>query len=146
MNADEISSVNGHNVCVPDFQTKGNGKKVIITINDDLIVQSVSQKLETLGYKVIVGTAFLKQNNRTLENLKNEQEQMLNNTSDFERELMFNISKRDFLAQTGYEELYATLQACKYVIQNNIKGDFVECGVWRRGDISRLNIQALRCR
>jgi len=30
--------------------------------------------------------------------------------------------------------LCATLSACKYAVQNNIAGDFVECGVWRGGN------------
>ena len=30
--------------------------------------------------------------------------------------------------------LVATLLACKYVVKNNIPGDFVECGVWRGGN------------
>jgi len=32
------------------------------------------------------------------------------------------------------ERLFATLMSCKYVIKNNIEGDFVECGVWRGGN------------
>ncbi len=30
--------------------------------------------------------------------------------------------------------LVNTLKACKYVVKNNISGDFVECGVWRGGN------------
>ncbi len=32
------------------------------------------------------------------------------------------------------QRLVATLLACKYVVKNNIPGDFVECGVWRGGN------------
>ena len=38
------------------------------------------------------------------------------------------------LSMVSYERLWATLMACKYAINNNIKGDFVECGVWRGGN------------
>lgn len=31
------------------------------------------------------------------------------------------------------ENLYSTLLACKYVLDRDIPGDFVECGVWRGG-------------
>jgi hypothetical protein len=38
------------------------------------------------------------------------------------------------LSMVSYERLWATLMACKYAINNNIKGDFVECGIWRGGN------------
>jgi len=34
---------------------------------------------------------------------------------------------------TSVARLVNTLKSCKYVVQNNIPGDFVECGVWRGG-------------
>jgi O-methyltransferase len=34
---------------------------------------------------------------------------------------------------TSIERMYALYNAVKYVINNNIEGDFVECGVWRGG-------------
>ena len=34
---------------------------------------------------------------------------------------------------TPPERLYALWKAVKYVVQNRINGDFVECGVWRGG-------------
>lgn len=37
------------------------------------------------------------------------------------------------LTMTSIKSLIATLKACKYVIENDIDGDFVECGVWRGG-------------
>ena len=38
------------------------------------------------------------------------------------------------LTMVSYERLWATLMACKYVIDRSISGDFVECGVWRGGN------------
>lgn len=34
---------------------------------------------------------------------------------------------------TGVQKMYCLWQAVRYVIDNNIPGDFVECGVWRGG-------------
>jgi O-methyltransferase len=34
---------------------------------------------------------------------------------------------------TSIERMYALYNAVKYVVHNNIEGDFVECGVWRGG-------------
>jgi O-methyltransferase len=33
----------------------------------------------------------------------------------------------------GLDATYALFQAVRYIIQNNIAGDMVECGVWRGG-------------
>src|SRR5215204_2992313 len=34
---------------------------------------------------------------------------------------------------TSPERMYALYNAVRYVIENNIAGDFVECGVWKGG-------------
>jgi len=35
---------------------------------------------------------------------------------------------------TNVARLVNTLKSCRYVVENNIPGDFVECGVWRGGN------------
>ena len=35
---------------------------------------------------------------------------------------------------TGVRRLINTLKSCRYVVENKIAGDFVECGVWRGGN------------
>ncbi len=51
-------------------------------------------------------------------------------------------SEKEFLAlyekckpytQTSIERLYSLYQSCLYVIDNDLKGDLVECGVWKGG-------------
>jgi hypothetical protein len=38
------------------------------------------------------------------------------------------------LTLVSWERLLATLMSCKYILDNNLDGDFVECGVWRGGN------------
>jgi len=53
--------------------------------------------------------------------------------NDSERAL-FKFVKDNELSMTSNERLYATIMACKYAEDQNITGDFVECGVWRGGN------------
>jgi len=38
------------------------------------------------------------------------------------------------LTMASRERLFATMMSCKYILENNLDGDFVECGVWRGGN------------
>ena len=42
-------------------------------------------------------------------------------------------SKKGALSMASVDRLWAVIQCTKYVVKNNIEGDFVECGVWRGG-------------
>ena len=53
--------------------------------------------------------------------------------SDGEKAL-FRLVKDNELSMTSNERLYATIMACRYAEDENIEGDFVECGVWRGGN------------
>lgn len=50
-----------------------------------------------------------------------------------EREIVHYIKDRN-LTMTSYERLWTTLMACKHVMDRDISGAFVECGVWRGGN------------
>lgn len=45
---------------------------------------------------------------------------------------------------TSIERIVALIQATKYVIENGIEGDFVECGVWRGGSMMAVAYTLLR--
>lgn len=49
-----------------------------------------------------------------------------------ERDLIYNILKNN-LSMTSENNLATTALACKYIINKEIEGDFIECGVWRGG-------------
>jgi hypothetical protein len=53
--------------------------------------------------------------------------------SELEREILDDVMSNG-LTLVSYERLWATLLACKYVVDRGIDGDFVECGVWRGGN------------
>ena len=50
-----------------------------------------------------------------------------------DRELMAYIQGQQ-LTMTSPHRLAATLMACKHAVEQEIAGDFVECGVWRGGN------------
>lgn len=52
--------------------------------------------------------------------------------SDDEKEI-FNKAKP--FTMTSIERAVSLIQAVKYVVENKIEGDFVECGVWRGGSM-----------
>ena len=53
--------------------------------------------------------------------------------SDEDRDLLRYIVEKD-ISMVPLAGLWSTLSAVKYVCENKIPGDFVECGVWRGGN------------
>jgi O-methyltransferase len=49
-------------------------------------------------------------------------------------EEIFQYVRNNDLTMVTNARLYSTLLSCKYVIEENVAGDFVECGVWRGGN------------
>ena len=47
---------------------------------------------------------------------------------------IINYIMSNKLTMVSYERLWTTVMTCKYVLDNGIDGDFVECGVWRGGN------------
>jgi len=46
----------------------------------------------------------------------------------------FRYVRETRLSTSTDERLFATIMACRHVVERNIEGDFVECGVWRGGN------------
>jgi O-methyltransferase len=53
--------------------------------------------------------------------------------SDSDKEI-FHYVRANQLSTSPDERLYATILACRHVVERKIEGDFVECGVWRGGN------------
>ena len=51
----------------------------------------------------------------------------------FDTNLINQIIDKKY-TMTSVHRLINTLKSCYYVVENNIPGDFVECGVWRGGN------------
>jgi len=49
-----------------------------------------------------------------------------------EKEILLAVSP---FTLTGAERLVCLIRATKYIVENRIEGDFVECGVWRGGSM-----------
>lgn len=65
-----------------------------------------------------------------------------NNTSAFKKEYEFGVIENEFwqihelckqYTMTSDERMYSLYKAVKYIALSGIKGDFVECGVWKGG-------------
>jgi O-methyltransferase len=45
---------------------------------------------------------------------------------------------------TSLERMYALYSATNYIVENELPGDFVECGVWRGGSVMLMAATLLR--
>jgi O-methyltransferase len=52
---------------------------------------------------------------------------------EFDVEIINDVLNKKY-TMTSIPRLINTLKACRYVVENGISGDFVECGVWRGGN------------
>jgi O-methyltransferase len=52
---------------------------------------------------------------------------------DFDPEAIDIIQTVQPYTMTSIERIFALIQAVRYIVQANIPGDIVECGVWRGG-------------
>lgn len=50
-----------------------------------------------------------------------------------EREIIAYVRGNDLTLPSSANRVWATMLACKHAIEQDIAGDFVECGVWRGG-------------
>ena len=57
---------------------------------------------------------------------------------DFEKKNINIIKKVENYTMTSVERLNSLINAVKYVIDNNIEGSFVECGVWKGGSVMSM--------
>jgi len=52
--------------------------------------------------------------------------------SKFEKNLLYTCSK---YSMTGFDRMFSLIKAVEFVTNNSVKGDFVECGVWKGGNL-----------
>jgi len=82
----------------------------------NLLGKLANQVLQPFGLQILTNVSFLDR---------------IPDLSDSEKSLLLTCSRFSMASQ---ERLLSTFLACKYVVQNDIPGDFVECGVWRGGN------------
>jgi len=54
---------------------------------------------------------------------------------DFDEQMALIVDTVNEYTMTSPERIHALVDAVRYVVANNIEGDFVECGVWRGGSM-----------
>ena len=90
-----------------------------------IIKKNIKKIIQALGYDLV---------KRISPNSSKKYQQMIPELTDEEIELIRYVIDRK-LSMVPLSGLIATLKACKYVVENEIPGAFVECGVWRGGNV-----------
>jgi O-methyltransferase len=62
--------------------------------------------------------------------------------TDFHRHVLSKISP---FTMTSPERVFGVIESVKYIAQNNIEGDIVECGVWKGGSMMAAALTLLEC-
>ena len=62
---------------------------------------------------------------------------------DFERRHIEIINKVISYSITSEERIYALIESVRYILKNDIKGDFVECGVYKGGSMMAVALTLL---
>jgi hypothetical protein len=63
---------------------------------------------------------------------------------DMEKAFVTLAKKCTPYTMTSIERLYALYKSTEYVINNDINGDFVECGVWKGGSAMMVALSLLK--
>ena len=87
------------------------------------IIKKIIQKFLSFFNYQLVNKKFITHNSLPVE------------ANDFEKEI---ITKLKVYSMTGETRMFALIKAFEYIFKNNIEGDFVECGVWRGGNLILL--------
>lgn len=90
----------------------------------------IKSYLNNIGFDIIKYSPVSKSNNQPT--LSDEF------PSDFNPEEINIIRESRPYTMTSTERMYTLIQAVKYISQNNIVGDIVECGVWKGGSMMAI--------
>ena len=63
---------------------------------------------------------------------------------DVEKEFLELKAKCQPFTMTTVESLYYTYRSVKHVVENNIPGDFIECGVWKGGNTMMVALTLMK--
>ena len=55
--------------------------------------------------------------------------------SDFEKSVVETVKP---ITMTGHERIISLMRAVEYVLDSNLDGDFLECGVWKGGSVMTM--------
>ena len=84
-----------------------------------ILKESILKILDSLGY--VIKPKLDKYHNIPVE------------LDEFDIDLIKYVLDKGY-TMTSLSRMVNTLKSCRYVVENKIRGDFVECGVWKGGN------------
>lgn len=123
----------GHPVLFPDFGSIKSAKDVIITVADPMASVILRENFQALGFNASLITERFPDMFPSAVEVEKTKFNFPVEFGDFEKRLIEQI-RNNALTMVSDERLFSTIAATKYAIESGIKGDFVECGVWRGGN------------
>jgi O-methyltransferase len=81
----------------------------------------IKKIINLFGYKIISNNDWLKKNENYIAEISEDELLILNNIKDY--------------TMTSVPSQWSLIQSIKHIVRNNVEGDFVECGIFRGGNI-----------
>jgi O-methyltransferase len=78
---------------------------------------------------------------RSLRNRRNARRKAFH---DFDDAVIDTIGRVSAYTQTSWQKIYGLVRATEYVVENDVPGSFVECGVWRGGSMMAVALTLQR--
>ncbi|MEO1093550.1 MAG: TylF/MycF/NovP-related O-methyltransferase [Cyanobacteria bacterium J06638_28] len=103
-----------------------------------MIRKAIKLALHTLGYDIV------KRNNTVQPGSLSQKTAQLKTPPDFESEHIAILKTVIPYTVTSPERIYSLIESVRYVLHNDIKGSFLECGVYKGGSMMTIALVLLQ--